>query len=68
MLIVPVFYFLKAIRDTSGLTPIPGEKSLLPLYRQWKELPENFQVIFVFTSALSSMLVAFYLLILLAPG
>ncbi len=48
---IPVFYFLKAIRDTSGFTsaPLPGEKTLLPTYRKWKDLPENFQAIFVFT-------------------
>ena len=60
---IPVFYFLKAIRDTSGFTsaPLPGEKTLLPTYRKWKDLPENFQAIFVFTIVLSSILVFFLL-------
>ena len=67
MLITPVFYFLKAIRDTSGVASLPGEKTLLPIYRKWKELPESFQIVFVSTVTLSSILVGFYLLTLFAP-
>jgi hypothetical protein len=48
-------------------SPGPGEKTLLPAYRKWKELPENFQAIFVFTIVLSSILVFFYLALVLGP-
>lgn len=61
----PIFYFRKAIRDTSPLTPLPGASRINPIYDKWKEYPENFRAIFVFTIALSSILMLFYLALVL---
>jgi hypothetical protein len=63
----PIFYFRKAIRDTSPLTPLPRSSRFSPIYDKWKESPENLRVIFIFTVALSSILVFFYLALLLGP-
>jgi hypothetical protein len=55
-LAIPIFYFSKAIHDTSPPISSPRESAVLRAYNKWKELPENFQAIFVFTIALSSIL------------
>jgi hypothetical protein len=61
---IPVWYYLKAIYDTSPRTILFPERGVSAVYSKWKDLPENYQAVFVFTIALSSILVVLYLLLL----
>ncbi len=63
---VPVFYYLKAIHETSPSISSPRIGTVLSVYSKWQELPENFRAVFVFTIALSSILVLLYLVLSLS--
>jgi len=61
----PIWYFRKAIRDTSGADLLPGSKQFQNIFSEWRKLSGGPQAIVVFVIAVSSILVFFYLLILL---
>lgn len=63
----PIFYFRKAIRDTSPLISLPGSSTFDPLLNKWNECPEDLRAVFVFTVALSSILVFLYLALAFGP-
>ena len=62
---VPIYYFRKAIRETSRVEVSTEEKTLQNILSDWKTLPENTRAVSVFILAVSTILVFCYLLIIL---
>ena len=61
----PVWYYLKAIRETLGKDSFSAPTELQSIFAEWEKLSKNTQAIALFIITLSSILVFFYLLILL---
>jgi hypothetical protein len=62
---IPLWYYLKAIREASRDDSLPNPTKLQITFAEWEKLSKNTQGIVVFIIAVSSMLVVFYLLVLL---
>ena len=61
----PLWYYLKAIRETLGNDSSSVPTKLQSIFAEWEKLSKNTQAIFIFIITVSSILVFFYLLILL---
>jgi hypothetical protein len=63
-----VFYCMQAVIDAPvPPSASPFEQKIVAAFNKWKDSPASFHAVFVFTIALSSILVVLYLLLLFGP-